>query len=118
MSTQAAAADTGVTRRSFRLGVSWQRILLLTPALIILGVFLVAGIFADLLSAYDPEKIDLISRLTPPVGQEGGSWAHPLGTDNLGRDILSRVMHGARVSLLVVVTCIPASALIRAASGT
>lgn len=112
MSTQAAAPAASVIRRRFSLGVSWQRAVLLAPALIILGVFLVAGIFADLLSAYDPEKIDLISRLTPPALQEGGSWAHPLGTDNLGRDILSRVMHGARVSLLVVVTCIPASALI------
>ena len=112
MSTQAAAPAAGIVRRRFSLGVSWQRAVLLAPALIILGVFLVAGIFADLLSAYDPEKIDLISRLTPPALQEGGSWAHPLGTDNLGRDILSRVMHGARVSLLVVVTCIPASALI------
>ena len=112
MSTQAAAPAAGIVRRRFSLGVSWQRALLLAPALIILVVFLVAGIFADLLSAYDPEKIDLIQRLTPPALQEGGSWAHPLGTDNLGRDILSRVMHGARVSLLVVVTCIPASALI------
>ncbi|MCY3922001.1 MAG: ABC transporter permease [Chloroflexota bacterium] len=112
MSTQVAAPAAETILRSFRIGVSWQRLLLLSPALIILGVFLVAGIFADLLSAYDPEEIVLIRRLTPPVVQEGGSWAHPLGTDNLGRDILSRVMYGARVSLLVVVTCIPASALI------
>ena len=112
MSIEAAAPAADTFRRGFRIGVSWQRLLLLTPALIILGVFLIAGIFADLLSAYDPEEIVLIRRLMPPVLQEGGSWAHPLGTDNLGRDILSRVMHGARVSLLVVVTCIPASALI------
>lgn len=112
MTTQAAAPATDIVRRSFRVGVSWQRMLLLAPALIILGVFLIAGIFAELLSAYDPEEIVLLRRLTPPVLQEGGSWAHPLGTDNLGRDILSRVMYGARVSLLVVVTCIPASALI------
>ena len=112
MSTQAAAPAADIIRRSFRLGVSWQRLLLLAPAIIILGVFLIAGIFADLLSAYDPEEIVLIRRLTPPALQEGGSWAHPLGTDNLGRDLLSRVMFGARVSLVVVVTCIPASALI------
>ena len=112
MSAQAAATASATVRGRFRLGVSWQRLLLLAPALMILGVFLIAGIFADLLSAYDPEEIVLLRRLTPPALQEGGSWAHPLGTDNLGRDILSRVMHGARVSLLVVVTCIPASALI------
>ena len=112
MAAQAAAPAISILRRGFRIGVSWQRAALLAPALIILGVFLVVGIFADLLSVYDPEEIVLIRRLTPPLLHEGGSWAHPLGTDNLGRDILSRVMHGARVSLLVVVTCIPASALI------
>ena len=117
MSTQAAAPATGIVGRSFRLGVSWQRLLLLAPALIILIVFLVVGIFAELLSAYDPEEIVLLRRLTPPALQEGGSWAHPLGTDNLGRDILARVMYGARVSLLVVVICIPASAMIGTLCG-
>ena len=117
MSTQAAAPATGITRRSFRLGVSWRRIALLAPALIILGVFLITGIFANLLSAYDPEEIVLIRRLIPPAIQDGGSWAHPLGTDNLGRDMLARVMFGARVSLLVVVICIPASALIGTLCG-
>ena len=112
MAREAAAPAAEITRRSFRLGVSWQRLALLAPALIILTVFLIAGIFADLLSSYDPEEIVLVRRLLPPVIQEGGSWAHPLGTDNLGRDILARVMYGARVSLLVVVICIPASALI------
>ena len=112
MSAQAAEAAAAAPLRRWRLGVSWQRLLLLAPALIILGVFLVAGIFAGLLSAYDPEEIVLVRRLIPPAIQDGGSWAHPLGTDNLGRDILARVMYGARVSLLVVVICIPASAVI------
>jgi len=112
MATRVVAQPAGILRRGVRLGVSWQRLVLLAPALIILGAFLIVGIFANLLSAYDPEEIVLIRRLIPPAIQEGGSWAHPLGTDNLGRDILSRVMYGARVSLLVVVICIPASALI------
>ena len=97
--------------------VSWQRAALLLPSIIILGAFLIAGAFADLLSAYDPENIVLVDRLTPPALQDGGSWDHPLGTDNLGRDILSRVMYGARVSLLVVAICIPSSALIGAFTG-
>ncbi len=112
MATRVVAQPAAILRRGVRLGVSWQRLVLLAPALIILGAFLIVGIFANLLSAYDPEEIVLIRRLIPPAIQEGGSWAHPLGTDNLGRDILSRVMYGARVSLLVVVICIPASALI------
>lgn len=117
MAAQELAQTPRPLRGRLRLGVSWQRSLLLAPSLLILGGLLVAGIFADLLSAYDPEEIVLIRRLIPPVIQEGGSWAHPLGTDNLGRDILSRVMHGARVSLLVVITCIPASALIGTLCG-
>ncbi len=117
MSTQTAASAAGSIRRSFGLGVSWRSVALLSPALFILGVFLIAGIFADLLSVYDPEEIVLIRRLIPPAIQDGGSWAHPLGTDNLGRDMLARVMFGARVSLLVVVICIPASALIGTLCG-
>lgn len=113
---EAAQAPTFAARVRGR-RVSWQRAALLLPSIIILGAFLIAGAFADLLSAYDPENIVLVDRLTPPALQDGGSWDHPLGTDNLGRDILSRVMYGARVSLLVVAICIPSSALIGAFTG-
>lgn len=112
MATRAVAAAPASLLRGVRFGASWQRVALLAPSLIILLAFLIAGVFAGILSAYDPEEIVLVRRLIPPGFQEGGSWAHPLGTDNLGRDMLARVMYGARVSLLVVVTCIPASALI------
>ena len=115
MATQSAAQAPEFVRRSSRWGASWQRVAVLTPPAIILGLFFVAGVFADLLSAYDPEKIVLVDRLIPPVMQEGGSWAHPLGTDNLGRDILSRIIYGARVSLLVVGICIPALGVHRCA---
>ena len=49
----------------------------------------------------DPLAQDLLARLTPPFWQEGGSLAHPLGTDNLGRDVLVRILYGSRVSLMV-----------------
>ncbi len=118
MSAREAAAQAPLfAARARRRRISWQRAALLLPSIIILGAFLIAGAFADLISAYDPENIVLLERLTPPALQEGGSWAHPLGTDNLGRDILSRVMYGARVSLLVVAICIPASALIGTFTG-
>lgn len=117
MAVREAAQVPTFTARVRGRRVSWQRAALLLPSIIILGAFLIAGAFADLLSAYDPENIVLVDRLTPPALQDGGSWDHPLGTDNLGRDILSRVMYGARVSLLVVAICIPSSALIGAFTG-
>jgi peptide/nickel transport system permease protein len=66
---------------------------------VIAFVFLVA-VFAPLLAPYSPYDQDLNLRLTPPVFL-GGTWAHPLGMDNLGRDYLSRLIYGARVSLFI-----------------
>jgi peptide/nickel transport system permease protein len=56
---------------------------------------------APVLAPTDPLKNDLLNRLTPPMWMDGGSGEHPLGTDTLGRDIVSRLLYGARVSLLV-----------------
>jgi ABC-type dipeptide/oligopeptide/nickel transport system permease subunit len=69
-----------------------------------LSMFLVvvfAAVFAPWLAPYGPLEQNLQDAKTPPVWYEGGSWEHILGTDNLGRDILSRVIYGARVSLTV-----------------
>jgi ABC-type dipeptide/oligopeptide/nickel transport system permease subunit len=54
----------------------------------------------------DPLDQELMARLTPPVWQNGGSWHHPLGTDNLGRDMLARLLYGSRVSLTVGFTAV------------
>ncbi|MEU7376023.1 ABC transporter permease [Streptomyces albidoflavus] len=70
-------------------------------ALAVLALLLVAALFAPLIAPYDPNTQDLLIRLRPPAWQDGGTRAHLLGTDQLGRDMLSRVIHGARVSLLV-----------------
>jgi len=73
----------------------------LVGGLIVLAMVLIA-LFASLLSPYDPQDIQVPQRLLGP------GRAHPFGTDNLGRDIFSRVIHGARVSLLVgslIVVC-------------
>ena len=67
---------------------------------IVLALVLVA-IFAPLLAPYDPAEQSLRSRLIPPVWQERGTWEHLLGTDHLGRDILSRIIHGSRISMFV-----------------
>lgn len=79
---------------------------------ILLSVGLVA-LFAPLIAPYDPYKQDLLARLAPPVFL-GGDWKHLLGTDALGRDYLSRLIYGARVSLLIGFT----AALISAVIGT
>lgn len=60
-----------------------------------------AAIFAPLIAPYDPLEQNLRESKMPPPWQEGGSWDHPFGTDNLGRDIFSRIIYGARVSLTV-----------------
>ena len=59
----------------------------------------------------DPAAQDLRSRLAPPVGW-GGTWDHPLGTDQLGRDLLSRIISGGRVSLLVGLTAVAIAAVL------
>lgn len=66
---------------------------------VIAVIFLVA-VFAPLLAPHSPYDQDLSLRLAPPVFL-GGTWAHPLGMDNLGRDYLSRLIYGARISLFI-----------------
>lgn len=68
-------------------------------AIIILMVL--TAVLADVLTPYSPVNISLPERLRPPFWEQGGSLAHPLGTDPMGRDLLTRLIYGARVSLLV-----------------
>ncbi|MFJ9890512.1 ABC transporter permease [Streptomyces sp. NPDC091287] len=65
-----------------------------SASLVVLGVLVITAVLAPLLAPHDPEFTDLNSSLAPP------SLAHPLGTDFSGRDTLSRLIHGARISLL------------------
>lgn len=69
-------------------------------------VLVLAAIFAPLIAPHDPADQSLSDRLLPPFWESDGSWSHPLGTDNLGRDVLSRLIYGARVSLLVGVAVV------------
>jgi len=74
-------------------------------------VFVLVAVFAEVLSPGDPAEQSLGLRFTPPVWDEKGTWAHVLGTDRLGRDMLSRIIWGARVSLTAgVLTVLLASA--------
>lgn len=67
---------------------------------VLVGLVLLA-VFAPVLAPFDPAATSLSDRLMPPAWLDGGQWTHPLGTDNLGRDVLSRVIYGSRVSLLI-----------------
>jgi peptide/nickel transport system permease protein len=67
----------------------------------IMLVTILVAVFAPLLTSYDPFAQDLSQRLIPPVWAAKGSWTHILGTDGLGRDYLTRLMYGARISLTI-----------------
>jgi ABC-type dipeptide/oligopeptide/nickel transport system permease subunit len=69
--------------------------------LLLVLLFVLTALLAPLLAPFDPSTQSLDLRLVPPFWQHGGSLSHPLGTDQLGRDMLSRVIYGSRVSLLV-----------------
>jgi len=69
-------------------------------SVIVVSVLLIA-LLAPLLATHDPYQQDLLKRLVPPVWDSRGSWEHVLGTDHLGRDYLSRLIYGARISLLI-----------------
>jgi len=88
----------------------------------IIGVALLCAIIAlallaPLIAPHDPYEQDLARRLIPPIWYGQGRWAHPLGTDNLGRDYLSRVIYGARISLLIGVAVMVISGLIGTTLG-
>lgn len=81
---------------------------------LIVVVFIFMGIFGPALAPADPNKQELTAMLKAP---QGIGSAHPLGTDNLGRDILSRVIHGSRVSLLVAFAVVFVSGFIGVTLG-
>ena len=68
---------------------------------VIIALEILVALLAPVLSPHDPIDQDITRRLTPPGWVANGTWRHPLGTDQLGRDILSRIIYGSRVSLLV-----------------
>lgn len=79
--------------------------------LLIVGVVFLVAVTAPLIAPYSPYAQNLDMRTAPPVFL-GGTWAHPLGTDLLGRDYLSRLIYGARIALLIAFGAIAMSSLI------
>lgn len=74
--------------------------------LVVLVLLVLMAVFAPLISPYAPDAQNLLQKFRPPVWAETGTWEHVLGTDNLGRDVLSRMIHGSGVSLLVGVAVV------------
>lgn len=87
-------ADAAIPRRRTR---SWRRYAMIGAPGFILLAFVLAAILAPWISPYDPNALDMPNQLAAP------SLAHPLGTDQLGRDQLSRMLHGGRVTLAMSV---------------
>ena len=106
----------GVTSRTAAL-----RKLLRDPAAVIgaviVAVVVVCAVFAPLIARADPNAQDLTSTLVPPMWIAGGVHAHPLGTDNLGRDVLTRIVWGARVSAIVGISVVAIGGTIGVTAG-
>jgi dipeptide transport system permease protein len=83
---------------------------------IVMGVLLLAA-FANQIAPYAPDLTNNTVFLKPPAWQEGGSSAHWLGTDAIGRDILSRLIHGARLSLLIGIAVVAISVIVGTVLG-
>jgi peptide/nickel transport system permease protein/dipeptide transport system permease protein len=81
--------------RSFR----HNRLAIAASAAVVL--FVLMAVFAPWLAPHDPNETDLLLRLQPPAWLDGGDWTYPLGCDALGRDLLSRIIFGSRVSIFI-----------------
>ena len=100
---------------------SLTRRMIANPALVIgltlIGIVVAMAALAPWISPHDPYTQDLTKRMIPPFWHAKGTWDHALGTDNLGRDYLSRVIYGARISLLIGVSVMVISGLIGTTLG-
>jgi peptide/nickel transport system permease protein len=86
-------------------------------AAVIFAVVLVLVVFGGLIAPHAATQGSLTQALRPPVWSHGGSWSYPLGTDQLGRDLLSRLIIGARTTVLVAFSSVAISAIVGCALG-
>src|SRR5690349_20101979 len=82
-----------------------------------IAALIIVAAMADLLAPYSPYLTNQAAFLKPPVWQAGGTLAHPLGTDAIGRDMLSRLIHGARLSLVIGLAVVTLSVLVGTVLG-
>jgi len=127
----APGAQSPLARQQYlwriRLGLFWRnttefmRELRKHPLALLGGVvivmYILAAIFAEQITVHDPGRGNLRLRLDPPAWQAEGSWEYPLGTDAQGRDMLTRIIYGARVSLTVGLLSVGISVIIGVVFG-
>lgn len=95
---EAPAQVDSPLKRSLR---TFMRNRLAVAAVGIVLLFILIAVFAPWIAPHDPNETDLMRRLQPPAWMEGGDWSFVLGCDGLGRDLLSRIIHGSQVSIFV-----------------
>jgi peptide/nickel transport system permease protein len=113
ITTESIALPSSLPPRAFALRL---RGLPLVP-IAILAIIALTAIFADVLAPHNPEVGSLTARFRPPFWQAGGSMDHIFGTDQLGRDVLSRLIFGARVSMVVGFTAVIFAGVVGTALG-
>ncbi|HPO57538.1 MAG TPA: ABC transporter permease [Anaerolineaceae bacterium] len=113
----ASMALSGAQRRRARLLSDLKNSPTAIFGIAVIILVALAAILAPVLTPYDPVSTDLLTRLKPPVPLKGSDPAHLLGTDALGRDILTRLVYGARVSLLVGIVSVMISGAIGVSLG-
>lgn len=85
---------------------------------IVMFTYIALALLAPVITTTDPSRGSLRDRLTPPVWMEEGSWEYPLGTDAQGRDLLTRILYGSRVSLAIGFISVGISALVGTVLGS
>ncbi|MEW5717945.1 MAG: ABC transporter permease, partial [Chloroflexota bacterium] len=94
----------------------WQRPVVLLGGIVV-AAFILAAIFADQVTIHNPTRGSLLLRFEPPAWEAEGNWKYPLGTDDQGRDLLTRIIYGTRVSLAVGLLSVAISVIVGTALG-
>ena len=84
---------------------------------VVVVLFIIMAIAAPLIAPHDPNETDLFRRLQPPGWKVGGDWSFALGCDALGRDILSRIIYGSRISIFIGASVILVATTVGIAAG-
>lgn len=112
---QSETLESQTKRSVFRRRILGHQGVMIGSAIVLTALLI--ALSAPLIAPHDPYYQDLLNRLVPPVWDSRGSWEHILGTDHLGRDYLSRLIYGARISLLIGVGAALISGLIGTVLG-